>query len=304
MGIFQTIAAVILALIVLLVWAMGGWHSPRVLTESFNPASASQPPKSFTVVSFNTSWFYGMGSEGPGYEPKDKKHFEDRLRTTADWLKFKHPDLVLLQEVDFKASRSHRMNELAELSRLSELPYQAQAVSWNVNYLPFPYTPVTAQWGKIVSGGGVLSKTPIVSQTVQLLKKPDSNFFLYNQFYLFRYLQIVDLGFGLAVNLHLEAFDEPNRKEHIEALKKFLSQNADRIWIIAGDFNTPELKGSDFLPLLWAKDSAKTFPTTGADIRLDHIWYNPSRLKLIHSETGTELKTSDHHPILSVFETI
>ncbi|MCM0606163.1 MAG: endonuclease/exonuclease/phosphatase family protein [Xanthomonadaceae bacterium] len=299
MGIIQTIAATLFALALLLVWAMGGWHTPKSWKEQFTEANPPAP-RTLTVISFNTSWFYGMGSEGPGYKPVSEEHFLERIRESANWIKSRSADLVFMQEVDFHASRSHGVNQLREFSKLSGLTYQAEAISWNVNYLPFPYSP-TLQWGKIISGGAVLSRTPIKEQTVSLLKKPDANFFLYNQFYLFRYLQVVDLGFGLAVNLHLEAFDSVNREEHFRELKQWITKNADRIWIVGGDFNTSKFEGLNLSPLKRDEDSEPTFPSSGAKERLDHIWYNPKHLKPIKHEVGSSLKASDHHPISSQF---
>ena len=139
------------------------------------------------------SYGYGLGSEGVGYFTRPVTHFDNALQAMSALMRKEEVDIVLLQEVDFDAKRSHHQNQLAELSRRTGLGFQHALVSWDAFYVPFPGLNPKNQFGKIKSGGGILSRFPIIPIQSDLLPKPIENGKLYNFFYLNRYLQMVEI---------------------------------------------------------------------------------------------------------------
>ena len=51
------------------------------------------------------------------------------------------------------------------------LTHGAIAISWDKNYVPFPYWPPTAQFGKILSGQSIISRSPIQQNNRIVLEK-------------------------------------------------------------------------------------------------------------------------------------
>jgi endonuclease/exonuclease/phosphatase family metal-dependent hydrolase len=152
------------------------------------------------------------------------------------------PDVVLLQEVDFGASRSHGIDQAEHLARAAGLPYVAKAVSWEANYIPFPYWPPESHFGAMRSGGAILSRFPLSDHRVETVAKPEENPFWYNLFYLFRYHQevTVEAPFGevKVFNAHLEAFEQESRVRHARLLAERVSGEMTPFTVVGGDFNT------------------------------------------------------------------
>src|SRR4051812_29112696 len=122
------------------------------------------------VLTWNISYGYGMGSEGTAdYEPRPQTHFESSLNSISELVRNLDIDVVLLQEVDFHAKRSCYLQELDVLARKSGLLYRNEIVTWNAPYIPFPGLNPRRQFGRIVSGGGILSKHAIKPVQMDLL---------------------------------------------------------------------------------------------------------------------------------------
>lgn len=208
--------------------------------------SSKDEVKKLKVISWNIAWGYGMGSEGTNYVPKSRQSFIDGLNSMAETIKAQNADIVLLQEVDFDSHKSHNIDQLKYLSDKLGMN-RAYAVSWDLNYLPFPYWPVSSHFKKVSSGGGILSRFPITDNKVVLWDKPKSNAWWYNIFYLFRYSQIATVRFNgkdnVIVNSHLEAFDKTNRQRQARELSQVLKER-ESVLVVGGDFNTtpPEAK--------------------------------------------------------------
>jgi endonuclease/exonuclease/phosphatase family metal-dependent hydrolase len=92
------------------------------------------------------------------------------------------------------------------------------------------------------SGGAILSRFPIRASGVQLFEKPASNAWLYNVFYLSRYLAWAEVQHPdrtiQIFNTHLEAFDEPNRIAQAERTRSIIASRLTPWTIYGGDFNT------------------------------------------------------------------
>jgi endonuclease/exonuclease/phosphatase family metal-dependent hydrolase len=237
----------VLALCALIVWMADGLQTPH---EYQSPprklegveARTSTSTNELRIVSWNIAWGYGWGSEGSGGF-REKEHFDRSLAQMVEVLRKIEPDVVFLQEVDFECTRSHYQDQAAILARGAGLPYVAYAVSWRANWVPFPYWPPRDHYGRMSSGGAILSRLPLEKHEVELLPKPEENPFWYNLFYLFRYYQYAEIRLGgetiPLVNTHLEAFRPQNRQAQATYLAGVLSSIEDRHLLFGGDLNAP-----------------------------------------------------------------
>ncbi len=262
------------------------------------------------ILTWNISYGYGMHSEGThGYRRMPKDHFESSLSSISELIRLEDPDIVLMQEVDFDSKRSYFIHELDHLARKSGLLYRDELISWNCAYVPYPGLNPLRQFGKVISGGGILSRYPLQMIQHDLLPKPKENPGIYNHFYLSRFLQMVKLRLGEApesprltlMNLHLEAFSKDNRELHLVKLQDRLRDfNVD---IAGGDFNGsihlfPEtLAHWQELPA-----SEPTFPSVNPTERLDGFIIKKSRILNSSVKTLDTGIVSDHFPLLLEFE--
>jgi endonuclease/exonuclease/phosphatase family metal-dependent hydrolase len=326
------------SLILILAWAAFPWslneshQSQEVISiEPQGMIDEEEHPSVIKILTFNIGFLYGKGSEGPGYEHRDRDFYEKRLKEVSKEIHDWGADVVCLQESDFDSSRSHSLNQAQFIAKHAGYPYVAEAHSWKSNYIPFPYWPLKNNFGQMASGGAILSRFPLSNHQVTLLKKPKSQPWWYNLFYLHRYFQKVTLTVGekefKLINLHLEAFDKVDRKNQVDKLAQMVKD--EDIDIVAGDFNmlpTSANKRSKFfnddeyendssyermvssglsevIPNdIYSKDESSyfTFPSWSPDRRLDYIWFKPG-LKMMKAEVLPSA-SSDHLPLRATFQ--
>ena len=237
-------------------------------------------------------------------------------------------DIALLQEVDFDADRSGNTDQAAYLAEKSNLKNYASAVSWNANYVPFPYSPISHQFGKVKSGGAVLSRFPIKTQHVEILEKPKSNASWYNLFYLHRYIQKTQIQIAsqtvTLLNMHLEAYDIPNKEDQALKVQSLIKQD-NSIDLFGGDMNSlpdfankktnfDDAYGDDYSndrtqAILRAIDSFSepkqpiddprfyTFPPLDPNRQLDYLFVR-NGIEVLSYEVIDTGDLSDHRPIL------
>lgn len=226
-------------------WATGGIYTPgesvvppRNLNIEAGPVS---PPGELKVVSWNIAWGYGWGSEGSG-APRTGAEIRSRVDQMAQVIKTLNADVVALQEVDFDCKRSGFMDQAEYIATAAGYPFVAPVVSWRAGYVPFPGSSPTTWWGKMVSGGAILSRLPIRSHQVVLFPKPAENPAWYNAFYLGRYVHRVEIekdGQLIALyNTHLEAFQSGSRMEQADDIRERLERDPAPHIIFTGDLNT------------------------------------------------------------------
>ena len=256
-------------------------------------------------LTWNISFAYGPGSDGvkqngmAPYEQKPFSHFESGLRTMSNLIHDLEIDIAFLQEVDFNSRRSGYLNQLDYISRTSGLNYRLPMVSWDRAYVPYPGLNPVNQFGKVVSGGGVISRFPLHPIENNLLPQPRENSTIYNYFYLHRYLQIFKVELPTqeinCANLHLEAFSQDNRELHLIRLQDRLVDYD--LAVSGGDFNGPASLSEDraknwnlnFSPL-------PSFPQQ--DAVLDGWITKKDRIKVINISTLDTGTVSDHLPVL------
>jgi endonuclease/exonuclease/phosphatase family metal-dependent hydrolase len=334
-----SLVGIIAAFVGFYFWASFPWSiqetikRPEILTVNpeFLPESAEEKPSVVKVLTFNIGYLYGKGSEGPGYVHREKDYYENALNKISSEIKEWAADIVFLQEIDFNSSRSNHIDQAKFIANKAGYPYIAEAVSWNANYIPFPYWPLSNNFGSMKSGGAILSRFPLSDHEVTLLAKPAAQPWWYNLFYLHRYFQRVTVTIGdkkfKLINLHLEAFDKVDRESQVVKLaEKIKAENID---IVAGDFNalpasatkkTKFYSNDDYVndgsyaamtksnlqevipDEIYAKDEPRyfTFPAWAPDRRLDYIWYKPD-LKMMKAEVLPSA-SSDHLPLRASFQ--
>jgi endonuclease/exonuclease/phosphatase family metal-dependent hydrolase len=326
---------VVLALAAAVIWMADGIQTPetidgRVRTIDGVEAKTSTPAE-LRVLSWNIAWGYGWGSEGSG-SAKEKDHFDRSLDAMGATIRDLGADVVLLQEIDFDCTRSHGVDQAELLARKAGLPYVAYAVSWRANWLPFPYWPPADHYGRMSSGGAILSRFPITSNRVELFPKPEENSFVYNLFYLFRYGQTVEIDRGgsklVVINTHLEAFRRGTREAQAAHLASAVASVEEERLIFGGDLNSvpeeaalrrgypdePEtthdgertvalfraVEGlADTVPSATAGREHFTFPSHAPNRKLDYLFHG-SGYELLEVRALTEAGTaSDHLPMFA-----
>lgn len=214
-------------------------------TSASASAPTSVPARPLRVLTWNIAYARGTNPDNDANEVPSKAEAERRLKAMGEPLRQQHVDVVLLQEVDFASRRSRYLDQLASLARNAGLRYSARALSWKARWVPHPLWPPHKQYGRMLGGGGVLSRYPIERNRVLLHPKPPENGAIYNAFYLYRYSQFVTLRLPdgqrlLVVNNHLEAFKKANRVHQAQLLSKRLAQlpTPRPLMLLGGDLNT------------------------------------------------------------------
>ena len=201
-------------------------------------------------------FFYDDGHEvvkNPATRPSSKS-IAKTLQEVARIIVKENPDIILLQEVDDKASRTDKKDQLKELLALLPKAYNSHtsAFYWKSAYVPFPYPDMVGKIGMKLS---VVSKYKIkhaLRHKLSLVYYENEKIqemayhFLKRQFDLKRAVQEVVLpvrgGRDLVVfNTHLEAFAQNTKtmEKQVAQTKALLdAKTSEGIpWIIGGDFN-------------------------------------------------------------------
>lgn len=276
---------------------------------------------SHTIVSYNLGYLSGLANNTAAVT--DSAFFEANQQRAIAALKAVKPDIVAFQEIDFDSKRSYGVDQSKAMAQALDMVFGAIAISWDKNYVPFPYWPPTAQFGKVLSGQSILSRLPIQKNSRIVLEKVASNPFYYNAFYLDRLAQVSEVLLYtkplIVINVHLEAFDEPTRISQTRFVRSLAEDYAKTYPVILlGDFNS-SLNRTDVETEFSIKEMAKseqfasavpieewgeatTFPSDKPEYKLDYIWYTPSSIEMIKTEViGAAGESSDHLPLMMAF---
>lgn len=304
--------------------------SPEKILEFPLEAPPESPiPKKNTIrlVTYNIG--YASGDKNNKGNILSEEEIKKNLETMVTHLKEMNADIIALQEVDFFSKRSFYINQLQYLANALNLPYAAYAINWNKTYVAWPYWPFKLHFGKIVSGQAVISRYPITEQKIHLFKKPSSNPFWYNWFYLDRLAQelTIELGYEKAKvwNVHLEAFKRGSRNQQLNQLGGLIQDRGDVIQWVLGDFNIVSQYGEglpdskkmelevqdkqvfkDFLEKIGYKNAeneviAFSSPSWSPQEKIDHILYDPF-ISLKDAGVSQNLPASDHLPVWADFK--
>ncbi|MCG8306795.1 MAG: endonuclease/exonuclease/phosphatase family protein [Cytophagales bacterium] len=211
------------------------------------------------------------------------------LDTIAGIIKAVDPDLVALQEVDFRTNRARKMDLATELGlRTGLAPLFGQA-------MPFD----GGEYGE-----GVLSKYSFLSTKNHPLKAREGK---EPRAALEVHVVLKSSDTVRFVGTHLDhTRDETDRINQANALNDIFAKD-DIPTVLAGDLNArPESETMSILFREWTKSSstnAPTAPSASPKAKIDYILFRPAkRWKVLDTRVIHETVGSDHCPVLSVLE--
>ena len=200
-----------------------------------------------------------------------------------------NPDLVALQEVDYKTNRARKYDLVSELGiRTKMAPLFARAMLYD-----------GGEYGE-----GILSKYTFLTTKNHPLpytegKEPRAAA---------EVNVIIQSGDTIRfIGTHLDhERDDHNRFIQARELNRILT-NDDRPAILVGDLNeTPDQRGMQLLFEKWErsfKEDVPTFPSDKPIKKIDYVLFRPARRwRVLEKRVVDEQVASDHRPVLVVLE--
>ena len=221
----------------------GNTQSMINTTDSYNVTTYNI---GFGAYSQDFTFFLDTGYDSEGNETvghyskaKSKEEVLHNINGSIDVLKGLENDFILLQEVDVKSTRSHKVNQ-RELIYDTFKYDEAFAFNFDSAFLPYP---LYDMHGKSKAGIQTLSKYEITAakRVEYTISKSFSKFFDLDRCFSVSTIN-VDNGKKLyLINSHMSAYDEGGviRQQQINELNEYLSEcskNGDYV-IVGGDFN-------------------------------------------------------------------
>jgi len=313
----SVLALLLVAVTAFFVWARSGRLSEDELAETKQytaPDTAVGAP--LTVTTYNLGYLSGMTNNEPVV--RSDAFLAANLDRALGLLRRADPDLIAFQEIDYGAARSGYVQQLDTIAAQLGFAAAAQAVNWDVRYLPFPYGRPAVHFGRTVSGQAVLSRHSIEQHHRHVLARPPQSF-VRDAFYLDRLAQIAVVDVGgrplAVVNVHLEAFHAPTRERQAQTVNRLYDRLAatGRPVLLMGDLNSPLpdsvgstgravellLADTDLRPVF--PDSSDrplpgTYPADAPTRTIDHIFYSPTHFAVADRrvQCGAPSPPSDH----------
>lgn len=307
-------------------WASSGRYPQSRYAEVITYGETAPPSDpTLTLVSYNIGYLSGLANaalETDVAVSSSRESFDANQERAIASLQAVNPDIVTIQEVDLEARRSYKVNQVAALAEGLGMANGAIAINWDKRYVPFPYWPITQQFGRTLSGQSILSRFPIQNHERHVLDRVAGNNWIYNAFYLDRLAQVAEVVVGEAtlvvINVHLEAFDYDTRQKQTDYVVNLAETYAeDYPVVLLGDFNSalnrPEegepftiqtlLDSEVFAPVVPVEALTEpeqfTFPSNQPQYKLDYGFYTPETLEVIETQVLTSAGTaSDHLPLM------
>lgn len=309
-------------------WASSGTRNAdeQTLLKSYEAQPKPYTPgDTLSVMTYNVGYLSGMTNNEP--VQRDPALYDRNLEEAIDLMRAEDPDLVGFQEIDYDAARSFHVQQLDTLAQRLGYAVAAEAVNWDVRYLPFPYGWPSVHFKKVVSGQAVLSRLPILNHERHVLAK-SSRPYLSRVFYIDRLAQVVDVKTGRdtisVVNVHLEAFEQPVRETQAGEVRGIVDSlvATGRPVLLIGDFNAVPDAADDAtlqrvvngLPLRRATPDTiragvtparrATYPADAPDVLIDHIFYMPRHMEALTTRIACgndDTPPSDHCAVTTAF---
>jgi len=250
-----------------------------LLALAASAAGCAAPSVRLRVLSYNIH--HGRGSDG-----------RIDLERIAGVIRAADPDLVALQEVDDRTTRSGGIDQRSEIGRLTGLH---------------------AVFGKAMdyAGGGygvaVLSRWPIESSATHALPFTEPH----EPRCALEVCVALPDGSGTIrfFGTHLDHTADPaDRIRQAQAIADLVARGSEEPVVLAGDLN--DLPGSETLAVFgepWldatAGDPAPTWPADAPRKKIDYVLAAPAdRWRFVSAEVIDERAASDHRPLLVVLE--
>ena len=320
------IVGLLVTLVLILVAGFWFWASSGTLSENEmvqTKTYAGEPTATadtLSVMTYNIGYLSGMTNNEP--VPSNPALYAANLNKAVALIRSADPDIIGFQEIDFGAERSIGVQQLDTLAQRLDYPAGAQAVNWDVRYLPFPYGAPSVHYGQTLSGQAILSRFAIADHRRQVLAET-SRPYLSRVFYLDRLAQVVDVVIGRdtlsVVNVHLEAFEKPVRLTQAGEVRDLLADLAtDRPVLLIGDFNaapgatddatldrvTQDLPFERAVPSSSDAEALATYPGDAPTRLIDHIFYMPAFMRALDTSIACGANPdppSDHCAVITTF---
>lgn len=268
------------------------------------------------ILTYNLGYLSGMTNNLSVRGSKDL--YDNNMSKLLSKLKHTKADLIAFQEIDFNSNRSYNINQSNYISD-SLYSYSATSINWDKKYVPYPYWPLKANFGSMLSGQSVLSNMKLSNQERRVLQRVESNPFYYNAFYLDRLAQVVEVEHPVKafylINIHVEAFDKATRLVQLKHVLDIVKEKAKLLPVVlVGDFNSDPfyenaavdifLNDKDLACTAFEKNNLmKTYPSDKAFERLDYVFYTKKDFLCVDSRVLTEYEEiSDHLPLFAVLK--
>lgn len=210
------------------------------------------------------------------------------MKQLAEYIKSENPDIVALQELDWKTSRERT-------------PYQSGVEM--INELAY-HTGMFSLYGKTIdhAGGyygiGILSKFPVVSS--RIIKLPNPQPATEQRILLVAELEISNDKIITFVSTHLD-YTSPERREiQIDAINSAKNTMTPPI-ILCGDLNATQTSNeicNGFAE--WGDANSKDFtcPADKPSSRIDFTFFYPKKSFSLIRSWSNDCRLSDHRPII------
>ena len=225
---------------------------------------------------------------GEAYYRDKSLPYQHNLDAVAGVINALDPDLVALQEVDFKTNRAKDLDLVTELGlRTGMAPLFGRAMEYD-----------GGEYGE-----GVLSRHSFLNtQNYSLKASPGKE-----PRAALSVTVLLPCGEKIRfVGTHLDHTSDEERLDQVKQLEQLLA-GEDIPTVLAGDLNAlPESEPMQILFKTWkpsAADFAPTIPSTAPTHKIDYILYRPAtRWRVLETRVIEEKYASDHNPVLTVFE--
>jgi len=201
------------------------------------------------------------------------------------------PDVVVLQEVDKNTQRTNRVDQAAELGRLTGMH---AAFAKMKDYQGGDY------------GNAVLSRAPILrTQTYQTLLGDDPAL---KSVIAVETAPCAGKPSILVVGAHLDFQNASLRLQQAKELNAMLTKHSQTPMLLVGDMNsTPGSAPIVEVAQHWSDalddPMQKTFPADRPKVLIDYVFFRPaSAWRVVEKRVIEEPMASDHRPVLIVFE--
>lgn len=178
------------------------WGSSSTISEEeflkgilrMGPGEETSTKKTWSIMTYNAGFASGMANSLP-YQP-DQKFYEKNLSTIITMLRKNNPDFLTVQEIDIDSHRSFHINQVEGIAKSLKYHAIAYAPNFTKKYVPFPYWPPSAHWGRVNSGQVLFSRSAIKGQEIVQLDPPENYSMIYRAFYIGRTIQKSEVILG------------------------------------------------------------------------------------------------------------
>ncbi len=272
----------------------------RTITTAEDATLRVAPP-SLTVMAYNIA--HGRGPVDRNFNGESEAQRAARLSEIAEVIRSINPDVVVLNEVDFSSSWSHRVDQAEVIARAAGYPHRVEQRNLDV-HLPF----FRAAFGNVI-----LSRDPIVA--AELIEYPAlsriERVLVGHKKGAAATLRFSDGDIRVAA-VHLSHRDEAIRAESVESIAAMAEAGAPLI--AAGDFNSSmpgttgaleDGRGRNAVAAMvqagfsadGANVSTATYPATAPSRTLD--WVFADRRLRVSGFRAIPVNSSDHLPIVA-----